>query len=220
MATLSHEVYAKLRRLVHNAEGNRERRAQLEKVLWYSFAMVYPNYMYESKKLRAEYSKVHRYRARINSYIDWMQRLHGDLYLVTLTYGDCYDSTSFDTRKTYARRWLNQCCLDYYACLDIGKANGRQHYHAICAINPDELEAYQVGRKTFYRFKSDKNWRFGYFTIEKIAKSGIESRKTSKYVFKASAYAFKAHNPENRPFHKRGAQSGWIELPATIGDNW
>lgn len=219
MATLSHEVYAKLRRLIYRAEGNPTRRAQLEKVLWWSFYKVYPNNEYEMKVLRSEYAAVHRYRARINSYIKTMHNIFGSLYLVTLTFGDCYETTSFETRKTYARRWLNENCLDYYACLDIGKKSGRQHYHAICAIDPSRLESYRIKNKVYYRFKGLENWHFGYFTIEKIADSDVDSRKTSKYVFKASAYAFKARNPENKPFHKRGAQTGWIPLPADCG-NW
>lgn len=205
MANCGYDVYSLIQRLVRKIGDDPERRKAFERIMWRSIPRVYPDYMREAKRWRAENSKIAQRRKRIHRYIRGMASKFDDLYLVSLTFGECYDTTTRDTRDKYAARWLNAETLDYYACLDIGKKGGREHYHAICAIG-HELEPYKVGPRTFYRFKDAAHeWEHGFFTIRKI-ESDKSPEKACRYAFKASTYAFKSADNDDavKPWHKRG----------------
>lgn len=205
MARCGYEVYSLIQRLVRKIGDDPVRRKAFERIVWWSIPRVYPDYDRDCNRWRAENSKIAQRRKRIHKYIRGMAYAFKDLYLVSLTFGDVYDTTTRETRDKYASRWLNAEALDYYACLDIGKQGGREHYHAICAFEHD-LEPYKVGRKTFYRFKDDAHaWEHGFFTIRKI-ESDKSPENACRYAFKASTYAFKSADRDDavRPWHKRG----------------
>ena len=155
-------------------------------------------------------------RLPVNRYIKGMSDTFEELYLVSLTFTDeVLANTSAQTRKDYVRKWLNDNTLDYFACVDYGKENAREHYHAICAFELP-LEPYKVKRRTFYRLPSDNTWQYGFSSLRKINSSDKDRRKTAYYAFKASDYAFKNADKDSsaKPFHKRGV-THWITIDDT-----
>ena len=207
MAQCGYEVYSLIQRLRRKFRDDRAKNEALDRIMWWSIPRVYPDYDREALRWHAENSKIAQRRKRIHRYIRGMAYAFEELYLVSLTFGDAYDSTTRETRDKYASRWLNAQTLDYYACLDIGKRGGREHYHAICAFS-GELEPFTIGRKTYYRFKdSERAWEHGWFSIRKI-ESDKSPENACRYAFKASTYAFKSADMDDavRPWHKRGVE--------------
>lgn len=217
MAQLTVAVYSKVKRLLNKCKNDPAKMDALRKVLWYSMHVVYPEWnVFGHFKAAREYEKVKHRRKRVNAYVREMLELDKPMYLVTLTYGECYDSTTQETRLAYARKWLNTNCLDYYACLDIGKENGREHYHAVCVMDKP-MKQVVYGRKAFYEVLGDSEWKHGFYSIRRIEVDRNAVGKTLGYAFKASNYAFKSADSSIKPFHKRGvwvhAKGKMVELP-------
>lgn len=205
MAQYTTTVFRLLKRLRWKSKDKPEMSAALDRIVWYSFPVVYPNEPVEVKRVLRDVSAVHQRRKRIRRYIKEMAA-QGRLYLVSLTFGDCYDTTTRVSRDKYAREWLNKHTADYMACLDIGKKNGREHYHAIARFDYP-LEEFKAKRQTYVRPVDESHaWRHGFFTIKPIETDENDLNKTLGYAFKASTYAFKVSDEDEKvkPFHKRG----------------
>jgi hypothetical protein len=210
MADYSVSLHSKLLRLRYKYKDNPVLNCALDKVVWFSFPVVYPKFDVHSKDIVVEFEKSKARRKRIRKYIRSMFNGGKPLYLVSLTFGDCYDSTTTDTRRRYAREWLNACCFDYYACLDYGKLRSREHYHAIATFDFDLIQ----DDSGFYSVPSDVAWSKGFSSFRLISSSSTDVYSALNYAFKCSNYAFKSSDSVVKPFHKRKAKniSDWSIL--------
>lgn len=214
MAQYTATVFRLLKKLRWKAKDKPEMNAALDRIVWHSFPVVFPNASTEVKKIRCDLSAIHQRRKRVRKYVREMAQV-GRLYLVSLTFGDCYDTTTRRTRDIYARSWLNKHTADYFACLDKGKTNGREHYHAIVRLDYP-VEEYKVGRKVYVRPVDEAHaWEHGFYTMMPIKTDESDLNKTLEYAMKASTYAFKTADEDDKvkPFHKRGVKrSEWMDV--------
>lgn len=170
----------------------------LDRLLWWSFPCVYIRGEYN--KAAKDYQKLVQKRKRYKKYIHGMVDTFGEIYLLTLTFSDdVYDSTTSTTKKKYVQRYLDEICSDFYACLDIGAKNGREHYHCIVA-----LKTSCTVEKVDKHLQVVPPWYYGYHNIKPICIDGKNFHASVNYCFKAAAYSFKSSNSSIRPFHKRG----------------
>lgn len=214
MAQYSATVFRFLKRLRWKANGNEKLNEAINRLVWYSFPVVYPDFAIQSKKRRIECENISQKRKRVRRYIRDMA-LSGPLYLVSLTFDECYESTTRQTRDKYARNWLNKHTADYFACLDRGKKNGREHYHAIVRLDYP-LEEYKAKRRVYLRpIDGEHAWKHGFYTILALNTDEKDLNKTIEYAFKASTYAFKTADEDEKvkPFHKRNKGSAhWVAV--------
>ena len=146
----------------------------------------------------------------------WKKYLRGmvpPLYLVTLTFSD--EEIAHKSRRKFVTQAL-EYFDDYFCCVDYGKKNGREHYHAIVSLcmNPYTKYAYPV----FYSKKKKRvsfdfngfTWRGGWYSAFLITDCDY---KVFSYAFKSANYAFKQadEHPDIRPFHKRGSKPITLE---------
>lgn len=222
-----------LRRKYQNS-GDTKHNEILSRILWYSVPIVYPNHLIESRvacnKIDAVKKKRQRYRAYVR---DMLTTFCRDTYLcksyyaflVSLTFEDRYlCATSRQTRDKRARDYLNSVSADYFACLDIGKEHGREHYHAIIVTDkPLTLIPNGKKRKQFFAFVNQEDtWRYGFYSLRPLKIDKQDLYRTMNYALKSSDYAFKSADVDTgiKPFHKRGVKhyheydnSGYDTLP-------
>lgn len=210
MAKLTVKFLAKYRHLVFKYQDDDVKMFALRHISWYSFPIVYPNFQDQYKSTEAEYLKIRAKRKRYRNHLRKMIDRYGNLYLVTLTFGDCYDTTNTDSRKKYVLRWLNDYTVDYFGCLDIGKKGGREHYHCICALDTTFSPVKLSSRcSSFYlSFPDLEKWHWGFSSCKAIASTskGLGEFSALDYAFKSAIYSFKSaeNNSQIKPFHKRG----------------
>lgn len=217
MTKYSLRVHQCIKRLRWLYGDDKKKQLALSHILDYSIPIVYPNHMNEFRIVGHEYEKIKARKKRYQRYIKGMHDTFGTIYLLSLTFtDDVLNNTTEATRKAYVKRWLNDNTDDYFACVDYGKQNEREHYHAIVAFRFRELEPFKVKRRTFYKFTDGEEWPHGFFSIRKVAENEADRRKTVYYALKASDYAFKYANKENaaKPFHKRGVEH-WFAIDDT-----
>lgn len=216
MAKYSLRVHQCIKRLRWLYGDDKKKQLALSHILNYSLPTVYPNHMDEFRIVGHEYEKIRSRKKRYYRYIKAMSESFGTLYLVSLTFTDeVLNSTNEETRKAYVRRWLNSTAVDYFACIDYGKENEREHYHAICVFDK-ELETFKAKRRTYFKLPEKDAWEHGFYSIRRIADNEKDRRKAVYYAFKASEYAFKNAdiNTNAKPFHKRGVEH-WITIDDT-----
>lgn len=188
----------------------------LNSLVWYSFPIVYSNYLVDARKALLKLQAVKQRRKRYRKYVcDMITTFEGKTaYLVSLTFTDeCLSSTSAETRQRYVRNYLNSVSLDYFACIDFGKQNNREHYHAII-ITDRELISEKHRKKVFYKFNNIiDQWTYGFYSLRAIHTEDKDIYKTMNYACKSSDYAFKSADEDNgiKPFHKRGVKH-WHEI--------
>lgn len=210
MAVFSTKVFAKLKHLVFLYKDDDVKMLALKRIIWYSFPVVYPNYQEQYKSAEYKYLLIRAKRKRYRNHLRKMIDKYKQLYLVTLTFGECYDTTNSDTRKKYVLRWLNDYTLDYFGCLDIGRKGGREHYHCICALDTTFTPVILPSRRSsFYlSFPELKLWPWGYSSCKAIASAskGLGEYSALEYAFKSALYSFKSADTDTKikPFHKRG----------------
>jgi hypothetical protein len=191
----------------------------LTNIVGLSIPVVYGSHLVMGDAQR-KLDNVKRARARIRSYIRGMIDTFcypsvlnkfnpSALYLVSLTFDDlALNLTSRATRDKYCRDFLNSVTLDYFACLDFGKENNREHYHAIIVTDEPLFLFYRnkKGKEYLHFANDDKQWKYGFYSVRKINIDPVDQYKTLNYAFKSSNYAFKSADDDNgvRPFHKRG----------------
>lgn len=202
---------------------------QIRNVLWHSIPVVYPYWERDILSHQREYDKLRKRKGRWLRYVSEMSATFNSLYLLSLTFtDDCLSSTSSDTRQRYVRRWLNDNTVDYFACVDYGLENGREHYHAIVSFSPQGTAAYAVapvpltpihiGRGTFYRIADpSREWPYGFYSIRAVRSDPASQLKTAFYALKSASYSFKSAKEDGiaKPFHKRGAIH-FADLPRDI----
>lgn len=149
----------------------------LNRILWWSYPVVYPNHEIETTKIQKAIDARKRKKRIINRYLEDMADWYDELYFVTLTFSDdALNGTSERTRHRYVQTWLNENCRDYYANVDYGEKNGREHFHAVVA------------------FKSNiQPWKYGFDSAKKIKSSteGGNRHKISGYMLKLTNHAAK-----------------------------
>lgn len=161
--------------------------AILDNILWRSYGVVYPNAPQDVRTITREIEKRKAKKKRTNKYLREMADCYDELYFVTLTFSDEYMNNATEkTLHTYAQRWLNENCLDYYANSDYGKKNKRLHYHAIVAFGSERTP-----------------WKYGFDNTKK-AKLGEDPRnryRVSSYMLKLTNHATKLGT--GKSFHKK-----------------
>lgn len=175
---------------------------------------LYSDFFIQYEQAAKILSNQHQRRKRIRKYVRCMIEHRGYHIpcLVSLTFTDeCLSSTSFDTRKKYVRDYLNSFYPDWFACVDYGKKNGREHYHAICLYPFDKGFSTFTKKRRVFMVPSNcaYDWSYGFYSIRPLEVDPQDIYKTLNYAFKCSSYAFKASDNSVKPFHKR---NGFVEL--------
>lgn len=217
MSKMKPDIYVRIKKLRRKYQVNNDQKHDdiLTRIYWFSIPTVYTDWSSDIRQIRADYGKYAQRRKRWFNYIRGMMSTFGQLYLVTLTFGDDYDSTNRESRHKYAKTWLKDNCSDYFACMDYGDLNGREHYHCICAIDFEFTEEKYKRGKKIVPVDSDREWTRGFYLIKPIKQDEKNTWKSVSYAFKASVYAFKSAKTDVgiRPFHKRGVKHmQWIEI--------
>lgn len=96
---------------------------------------------------------------------------------LTLTFTDGYlASTSRETRRRYVQRFLQKNSTTYFANIDFGEKNGREHYHAVILsknkINP-------------------KKWSYGNLDIRTIGQDKNSLKRVKNYILKINNHSYK-----------------------------
>lgn len=211
-AHISLRFYNKWQRVLYRAKNNERREQQLSFVLRRSLPIVYPDWWLDSNKCEADNnrfkSRVHRWKR----YVTGMYNTFDALYLLTLTFSDDnYTENTTKSRKEYAQKWLKANCDDYFACMDVGEINGREHYHAVCAFNFTPIYENYTDNKNRKKTKISAPegiaWEKGFYNIKKIRTDTSNLYRTVRYVLKTTAYTAKyAKETGIRPFHARGVK--------------
>ena len=163
-----------------------EKIKQLEKIIWHSYPIVYPKYECEQKEL--EYLIKSRKSAKYRTYkfLTDMSECYDQLYFVTLTFTDeVLESTNERTRHRYVSRYLKDQVRCYYANIDYGEKNGREHFHAVVSDKVD-FDA----------------WKYGNVNAKRLGGSKTDRRKISTYMRKLTNHANKFTT--GKAFHSRG----------------
>lgn len=220
MTTFSAKMQSKVVRLRRKyKDGNDTHHNDiLSRILWYSIPVVYPNHMTDGRKAMNSISALHQRRRRYRKYVrEMVLSFKGkNVYLVSLTFSDdYYCTTTRESRTQYARKYLNSVCLDYFACLDIGKENGREHYHAVVVTDRPLITVTNGKRgKRFFEFADSKDkWKYGFYSLRPLAIDEKDIYKSLNYALKSSDYAFKSADEKIgiKPFHKRGV-THWLDI--------
>lgn len=145
----------------------------------------------EASKLVSAYrSRLKRLRHRIAYYLTL-----GSCLFVTLTFtDDVLNSTSFDSRKSYVRRWCKSVSKCYVANVDYGIKNEREHYHCVILVDSVSPESWPYGLINFKRIRgsSFKDWR-------------SSCGKLSRYTAKLALHALKDSTKQSSIIYSRGA---------------
>lgn len=162
-----------------------------------SFAWMNRNFPKTWKLCRKlNHSKIQkRYRAnkRIEQMTAYATRTGNALHFVTLTFNDeCFIRTNSVTRRRAVSRVLRECgALDYYANIDYGAKNQREHYHALVLGSLDLSEWERM---------------YGFIKSEKVKCSLDDSLRISKYINKFSNHACKDGANADYAITKRGVK--------------
>lgn len=188
-------LVTKLRRK-YEQTNNVKANDMLDRILWYSYPVVYWQTS-EAEEIRltmeAERRKSKKYRTR--KYLKGMESSYDELYFLTFTFTDTVlDSTKEATRKKYVQRWLNEYTRDYYANVDYGERNQREHYHALVSFVPE------LARKDAF-VTACHAWHVnGAIDVKKYRKG--DAGKVSTYLNKLCNHANKVST--GKSFHKKG----------------
>lgn len=171
----------------------------LRKIQWYSLPVVYPDWNDEVKIITREMGRRKSKKKRTRHYLQGMTECYEKLYFITLTFRDIvFETTCDDTRRRYARRFLEEHTRDYFANIDYGKLNGREHFHAVVAMP--------------YGFEGDLKavrealpWKYGAINIKSLRGSKGDVSRVATYVNKLTNHANKVGT--GKSMHKRGYKS-------------
>lgn len=124
---------------------------------------------------RASSRRVQRLRSRIEKLV-----FSGNAIFATLTFTDnVLSSTSQKTRRRYVARFLKSQSEFYVANIDFGSKNGREHYHAVVFVDPNQGIALNQWRK------------YGQINVKRVRVSDKSPLRISKYISKLTNHAIK-----------------------------
>ena len=146
----------------------------------------------------AKFNKRSRALKRIEQMTAYATRTGHALHFVTLTFNDmCFLNTNSVTRRRAVSRVLRDSgSLDYYANIDYGAKNQREHYHALVLGNLDLSEWERL---------------YGFVKSESVKCSLDDSKRISKYINKFSNHACKDGANADHAITKRGVKLYDIE---------
>lgn len=122
-----------------------------------------------------------RLRKRIENMI-----VNNNCLFLTLTFtDDVLSSTSFNTRKKYVLRFLNNLNCAFVGNVDYGSENGREHYH--CVVACDNV--------------SCNDWNCGAINFKRIINKN--SLALAKYVAKLTNHALKETTNNSRIIYSK-----------------
>lgn len=162
----------------------------LERILWYSYPVVYPNWETSQRDAQRLINARRQAKKRANRYITEMAQTQERLAFVTLTFrDDVLASTSERTRHRYVSAFLKASYRDYIANVDYGSKSGREHYHAVVALDPESPPL---------------EWQYGFINAKNISVTpeNRSKQRLSSYLLKLSNHAGKPS--AGRIFHAKG----------------
>ena len=155
---------------------------QVEKYL--TDPLLYPLWREAELINNAFYARKRRLKDRIVS-----MYIRGPCYFGTLTFTDLVlDSTAYDTRRTYVKRFLKSTCPDYVANCDFGELHKREHYHCVCRCDSLDL----------------LSWDLGWFLFKPIRNSDADFNRVSTYISKLTNHALKYSTNNTKIIYSRG----------------
>lgn len=124
------------------------------------------------------------------------------VYFLTFTFTNkTLEKTNQKTRLRYIKDFLNKQASEYMLNLDYGKANNREHYHAIILSRYKVILAkeYKYGVLRFYKCHPTYNYvNAKYDSIDKLTNHAFkETTRESKIIYSRKAIK------ENRAFKKK-----------------
>lgn len=145
-----------LRKLRYKYKGDAKMNAEIDKIVWFSLPVVYPNFQEDSKIISKAINNRKVAKWRTKKYLNEMAESYDHLFFVTLTFDDeTLNNTSEQTRHRYVSKYLKENVRCYYANVDYGSKNEREHYHAVVSDRVDftkwnygSINAKQVRRST------------------------------------------------------------------------
>jgi len=108
---------------------------------------------------------------------------------LTLTFNDdVFKNMSKETRRRMITRFLKKTCKSYFANIDYGKKNDREHYHALVVPMGDSID-----NTTYSNMFYGSSIKFQRVKVRNTKNCSLEStsKKISKYVNKLSNHAIK-----------------------------
>lgn len=168
-----------VKKLRYKYRDDKEKNSALDRILWWSYQVVYCDDVFNGDwhKIHIAMERRKEKKKRVNRYLRDMADFYENLHFVTLTFNDeSLQKLSEKTRHRYAQAWLNENCRDYFANVDYGKKNGREHFHAVVALK-DTTEP----------------WKYGYMGIKKahIGTEFGDRNKVSSYMLKLTNHSTK-----------------------------
>lgn len=186
------KVFNLVKRMRYKYREQNKDQSQIDKIMWWSIPVVYPNWDREALEIDHQQLLRHQKKKRVNAMLREMWTEQDNLAFVTLTFSDdVLKTTTEQTRHRYAAKWLGEQCRDYVANIDHGAKTGREHYHAVVAFN---------------NLLPTQEWLYGYSSIKPINK-GVDNAKSkmSAYIVKLQNHAGKIGT--GRLFRKRGMKT-------------
>lgn len=148
--------------------------------------LVYENFTYDELSVCNQiYNSFRKRQARLKKRIENMIINNNCLFLTLTFTDDVLNSTSFETRKKYVLRFLNNLNCAFVGNVDYGSQNGREHYHCIVAI--DNV--------------SCNDWNYGAINFKRIINKN--SLALAKYVAKLTNHALKETTNNSRIIYSR-----------------
>ena len=159
-----------------------------EKQEFEQFKLIYNTLSEDEKRVIynlniARWRRIKRTRHFINKLFCLAVLTNSTCAFVTLTFNDnTLNTTTELARRKRVRRFLDRVCLGYFANIDFGKTNEREHYHAILVLKNDF-------DKELFNYWEQKN---GFYNIKPIScNDDLTNVKLSKYLNKLTYHALK-----------------------------
>lgn len=179
-----------LKKLRYKYRGDSAKNNALNQIVWFSLPAVYPEWNAEAHEMTKAMENRKQAKKRTKRYLQGMYDSYNSLFFVTLTFNDeCLKGTNEKTRHSYVSRFLNANFRDYYANVDYGTQNEREHYHAVVSdeiTKQARIEWSRYGNVNFKRMRGSRN---------DVNRVGTYMRKLTNHANKLST---------GKSFHKRG----------------
>lgn len=190
------QIQYKIKAYLYKHKDDPKKIEALRKIQWFSLPVVYPHWGEEVRQISKEIERRKSKKRRTRKYLEGMTQMYEQLYFVTLTFRDeVFETTSEQTRHRYARDFLEKHTRDYYANIDFGKLNGREHYHAVIAMP----YGFKGSLKAVYEALP---WKYGIINFRPMCTTKGDLKRVSSYINKLTNHANKATT--GKSMHKRG----------------
>lgn len=122
---------------------------------------------------------------------NWIKKGYS-CYFCTLNFND--DALLLDpkTRRRYITKYLSGTCVDFFANIDFGENNGREHYHAVAVIDDDKMTKGFIDNKDHRLHKSFIDYDLGFTDCILINTSDNNVYRITGYIDKLVNHALKS----------------------------